>query len=364
MSLASGRSPSISQQSTRSSIFSGGAESLASLDSDEDVQTQIEGLANSSEQVARENAMFLAYLQRHAPKLAEMEFEESTQKKHRKRRASRAAPVLLSAEQKLEIAMREVEFTRNEIVRAERTGERLLDHLKAIREETEARIMELKKDAFEFKKEIVLGSQNPRTGKILGERVEKYMRDKIKEKDALVDNLKLKNQMLAVQIKKMQQQLKEKEELGEGLSQIDFDQLKIENKQYYDKIHERNQELLRLKLTAGNTIQMLNTFKRKLQHLVSEAEWLRTEIKTKEEFLTKTTEETGIVASERDRYVKQHDMMTQRISATKVPAVLDYVNQKAHLFDLEKKLKDYQRKVEIAQMELKRVARVAQQQQQ
>jgi len=68
--------------------------------------------------------------------------------------------------------------------------------------------------------------------------------------------LKLKNQMLVTQIKKLSQQLQEKLELGEGLSQIDFDQLKIENKQYFDKIHERNQELLRLKLTAGNTNQV------------------------------------------------------------------------------------------------------------
>lgn len=49
--------------------------------------------------------------------------------------------------------------------------------------------------------------------------------------------------------------------MGEVLHAIDFDQLQIENKQYLAKIEERNSELMRLKLTAGNTIQNLNSYK-------------------------------------------------------------------------------------------------------
>ena len=45
------------------------------------------------------------------------------------------------------------------------------------------------------------------------------------------------------------------------LHEVDFNQLKIENKQYLEKIDEKNQELLRLKLMAGNTLQILNHFK-------------------------------------------------------------------------------------------------------
>ena len=49
--------------------------------------------------------------------------------------------------------------------------------------------------------------------------------------------------------------------MGEVLHEVDFNQLKIENKQYLEKIEEKNQELLRLKLMAGNTLQILNHFK-------------------------------------------------------------------------------------------------------
>ena len=55
--------------------------------------------------------------------------------------------------------------------------------------------------------------------------------------------------------------LLQKEEMGEVLHEVDFNQLKIENQQYIEKIDERNQDLLRLKLMAGNTLQVLNTYK-------------------------------------------------------------------------------------------------------
>ena len=53
----------------------------------------------------------------------------------------------------------------------------------------------------------------------------------------------------------------QKEEMGEVLHEVDFNQLKIENSQYLEKIDERNQDLLRLKLMATNVLQVLNTYK-------------------------------------------------------------------------------------------------------
>ena len=59
----------------------------------------------------------------------------------------------------------------------------------------------------------------------------------------------------------------EQEEMGDVLHYIDFHQLQIENKQYVQKIEERNQELLQLKMTTGNTVQVLNNLKvRRLEH--------------------------------------------------------------------------------------------------
>ncbi len=49
-----------------------------------------------------------------------------------------------------------------------------------------------------------------------------------------LENIKLKNQL-----KKREMELKAKEELGEGLHMIDFEQLKIENQTYNEKIEKK-----------------------------------------------------------------------------------------------------------------------------
>ena len=43
--------------------------------------------------------------------------------------------------------------------------------------------------------------------------------------------------------------------------EVDYEQLKIESQQYHERYDEKNQDLLRLKLSAGNTMQVLNSYK-------------------------------------------------------------------------------------------------------
>lgn len=65
---------------------------------------------------------------------------------------------------------------------------------------------------------------------------------------------------MQVQVRKMEQQLHQKEDMGEVLHVVDFDQLKIENQQYLDRIEERNSELLSLKNTTGKAVQVCLAF--------------------------------------------------------------------------------------------------------
>ena len=57
-------------------------------------------------------------------------------------------------------------------------------------------------------------------------------------------------------LRKREAQLKAKEELAEGLHLIDFEQLKIENQTYNEKIEERNEELLKLRKKITSTVQV------------------------------------------------------------------------------------------------------------
>lgn len=53
-------------------------------------------------------------------------------------------------------------------------------------------ITAIRKDAFEFQREILIGGENSRTGKIEAERIAKYFEEKLRSKDAEIEKLKSK----------------------------------------------------------------------------------------------------------------------------------------------------------------------------
>jgi hypothetical protein len=80
---------------------------------------------------------------------------------------------------------------------------------------------------------------------------------------------------------------------------VDFDQLKIENQQYLEKIEERNQELLRLKLSTSRTVQVLNSLKSQLSSLVALGAHQRKTIAVRKEELARFDVDVVAVSEER-----------------------------------------------------------------
>lgn len=112
-------------------------------------------------------------------------------------------------------------------------------------------ITEIRKDAFDFQREILIGGENSRTGKIEAERIIKYREEKLRQKDALIQKNQAKKATYETQIFKTESQIKKKEEMGDDLKFIDFHQLQIENKKYVKDIDQKNKDLLELKITTG-----------------------------------------------------------------------------------------------------------------
>ena len=79
------------------------------------------------------------------------------------------------------------------------------------------------------------------------------------------------------------------------LHEIDFSQLKIENQQYIERIDERNRDLLRLKLMAGNTLSVLNAHKKRLSTLLLESDRLKVDMASRLDLLGRIDAETRIV---------------------------------------------------------------------
>ncbi|PVD38667.1 hypothetical protein C0Q70_01286 [Pomacea canaliculata] len=122
----------------------------------------------------------------------------------------------------------------------------------------------------EFKKQVALNAINSRSGKPIPPKdIEQFLVNENKKEQEVV-NVRLENIKLKNKLKKKEQQLKSKEELAEGLHLIDFEQLKIENQTYNEKIEERNEELLKLRKKITSTVQVLTHLKEKLQYVQGE----------------------------------------------------------------------------------------------
>jgi chromosome segregation ATPase len=302
-------------------------------------------LATEVERLQLENSVFQKFYEKKSMELGADEYTKGKKKKNK------VAAKLLTVEQRVDVANVVHEDLLGEIESNRKNSEKMIDTLRAVLEETEIRIGELKRDAYEFKREVVVGAENARTGKIMAERVTRYFEDKLKQVDAVIEKLRLKNSTLKSQINKIEMQLAQKEEVGDSLHYIDFHQLQIENKQYVLKIEDRNEELLMVKLSTGKTIQVLNDYKKRLKEKLDEAEWLKGEVASKKSLLTKLEKEDGRVIKDLKGEKKSRNRLVQQIEeAAAMPNIEDYIQQKREMYELQSNLANWKKKVEIMEM--------------
>ncbi|GBG28885.1 Coiled-coil domain-containing protein 113 [Hondaea fermentalgiana] len=307
-------------------------------------ERELEEILRENKKLQQENELLEAHKSRLEAEMPQNAADSSAGKRRRARGRN-----ALTLDEKLGIANAEFEVVQKRIEDTKLNSEKLIDSLRAVLEETDLRIGDLKKEAYEFKRDIVVGAENFRTGKTVAEKVVKYMEEKLKQKDAVIEKLRLKNVTLKGLIQKVETQLKQKEEMGDVLHYIDFHQLQIENKQYIAKIEERNQDLLKLKRTTGNTVQVLNNLKKKLNTILTETEWLRKEIQGRKDLLEKIRVDINKVGVE----IVKEERLNRKLSESDesgadMPHVRDYIGQKAEMYELRAMLKDWTRKVEIA----------------
>ncbi|XP_062317801.1 coiled-coil domain-containing protein 113 isoform X2 [Osmerus eperlanus] len=259
----------------------------------------------------------------------------------------------LTPEQKCDIAHRELDETREDLEKLKESSERVLHNYKATLEEADIRLVELKKASYEFDRDVAKVLKEKRGVIVAAEKIVRYMEDRMRAKDTLMEKLRLRSAALQVQKRKLQLQLRQKEEMGEALLEVDFKQLKIENSQYLERIDERNADLLRLKLQAGNTLQVLNSYKKKLQIMTCESMLLSSDCASRKEMLVKIEEEALQAEEERLKAETLNRKLRGQLADYRVPHVLQYITAKDSHSQLEQSVRTWERKVEISEMALK-----------
>ncbi|XP_028395496.1 coiled-coil domain-containing protein 96-like [Dendronephthya gigantea] len=170
-----------------------------------------------------------------------------------------------------------------------------IEELKERCSEKQSKVQEVRDEFRKHKSDIAKQALNSRSGRQIPIKdIEQYQQLEQK-KDHEVMLVRLENIKLKNRLKKREMQLKAKEELAEGLHLIDFEQLKIENQTYNEKIEERNEELLKLRKKITTTVQVLTHLKEKLQFVQGENGEQRNKLKTvdanvaqKRDILTRT----------------------------------------------------------------------------
>ncbi|XP_055154450.1 cilia- and flagella-associated protein 263 isoform X4 [Symphalangus syndactylus] len=227
------------------------------------------------------------------------------------------------------------------------------DYAQAIIEEAEIRWSEVSRAVHEFEKDILKAISKKKGSILATQKVMKYIEDMNRRRDNMKEKLRLKNVSLKVQRKKMLLQLRQKEEVGEALHDVDFQHLKIENAQFLETIEARNQELTQLKLSSGNTLQVLSAYKSKLHKAMEIYINLDKEILLRKELLEKIEKETLQVEEDRAKAEAVNKRLRKQLAEFRVPQVMTYVQEKILNGDLEKSIRMWERKVEIAEMSLK-----------
>ncbi|XP_043292263.1 coiled-coil domain-containing protein 113 isoform X2 [Cervus canadensis] len=288
----------------------------------------VEELSYGNSALKTETEMFEKYYNKleprdqRPPRLSEVKITGAEIAQLRSRRKSKSRMGMervmgLSVDQKFELVQKELEDAKDEIRHMRANAERDLQHHEAIIEEAEIRWTEVQREVHEFEKDI-LKTISKKKGSILAtQKVMKYIEDMNRRRDNMKDKLRLKNVSLKVQRKKLLLQLRQKEEVGEALHDVDFQQLKIENAQFLETIEARNQELIQMKLASGNTLQILNAYK------------------------------------DRAKALALNRQLRKQLSEFRAPQVMMYIREKIRNGDLEKTIRVWERKVEIAEMSLK-----------
>ncbi|NXQ90389.1 CC113 protein, partial [Nyctibius grandis] len=258
----------------------------------------------------------------------------------------------LSVAEKCELADRELTETKKEIRRMKEDMEQTLQDLEARIEEADIWSTDAKKATSDF--EYFVSTISNKKGTITApEKLLRYMEKRNRQRGLLAERLRAENFFLKGYKKQLQQQLRQKEQVGEISREVRLQRLQIKNAQYKEIIDNKKQELSHLRLTSGKVFQVLNFYKSKLQDAMETSKSLTKEISQKKELLEKTEREIALVEEQRAEAERKNLRLRKLLSDYNAPPVLSYVQKKMDVAELEKSVKVWERKVAAAEMSLK-----------
>ncbi|XP_014401000.1 PREDICTED: coiled-coil domain-containing protein 113 [Myotis brandtii] len=296
----------------------------------------VEELSYGNSALKTETEMFQKYLnklesrEQRMLRLSDIKISgtDFSQLRGRRKSKSRSGPdrtSSLSVDQKCDLVRKELEDTKEEIRHLRANAERDLQHHEAIIEEAEIRMAEVQKAMQEFEKDILKTIAKKKGSILATQKVLKYIEDANRRRDNMKDKLRLKNVSLKVSRKKMLLQLRQSR--PSLVAPPPWSAL----------------------LKTGCAV----LFQTRLHRAMEMSSNLEKEILLRHELLEKIEREILQVEEDRAKAEALNKQLRRQMAEFRAPPVMTYVKEKIFNGDLEKTIRVWERKVEIAEMSLK-----------
>jgi chromosome segregation ATPase len=318
-------------------------------------QENYEILVHRLETTKRENALFIEYAKRKNKELFPQGAipESAARLRHNLKRRGKVPQ--FPTNRKLEMANHVIGQIENDIKQEERHSANSIAEIRAKNVQIGVREKEIDKEIGLFHREIIEGGTEERSGQIIGEKLFKWYDDTIKDKETKIGKLRLKRDSMKAQIARTRARLQQKLELGEKLQQVDYDQLQITNEGFQTEIAELAQRLATLQKLSSSIVAKLNGARTRLVNEEKQIKLMEQGIRQKKTAIDKYGRETRQVEDDRRKIIVVNEEIASKKSEFRVPDVSDYIDKKARLYDVAKVIRNWDRKVQLAEMNVKRL---------
>ncbi|KAK2585616.1 hypothetical protein KPH14_010241 [Odynerus spinipes] len=249
--------------------------------------------------------------------------------------------------QRMEMINNEITEVEKKLTTFRHSAEKDRNKLKAEIDEYEIRIREIREMKNRFETEIVVNGVDPLTGKIPAEKVIKFVKDWLKNMNRTIEKIRLKGATTRSMIKRAQRQIKQREELGEELRPVDFQQLRIQNQDYKKKIDDTSVFLLDVKQITARYNSKLSEHKRKMADLMSVYNGIQKEIGLNMKQADHLQSKCRITEKEITKADEQLVSLKMLMEDYEVPPILDFVELQSKLRALQKTYVNFVRRKNV-----------------
>ena len=293
----------------------------------------------------------------------------ASRRSRRKKKSGRASgsaanAVRLSSRDRRVVASTEVEHLEKQHALECVAEEKKLDALRASLEETNARSASAAKARSDFERDVVASARSTgATGaetdpsvsssssfvpSVSAEKWSRHVESVTSAKKAEIEQLSLKTASCRARRKTTETALRAKERAGEALVAIDHDTLLIERDRRLERLETRNGELTRLAGVASRAAELLSKRKAELEERCAEGQFLKADMAAKRVMIVSFDVLMIQVQAEHAKMAKINKDLHVAGSSGDNPPVGEYVRVKDAAQALEAKVRDAERKLELA----------------